>query len=228
MSNDKYKKPTPGAWTKDRRANLTGAVAYIALGVSGFYLFFDYISGAYAYLPLYGILVFGALSALVLLRFKYRTLAKISLLLFSLVLLTIFSSWETSETGVFMYYLVSSLGAVTLFGPEEKWYAFGIGALTIFLFYVAYQTNWLGYEKLVLSEDYIQKSLMINYIICVFASMTMVYYILTIGQRYENEVVQKQKDLLSITDQLEESKQKFELAIKGSSAGIWDWGLVHK
>jgi len=228
MTSSNYNEPTVGAWTKDRRANLTRAVAYIALGISVFYLGFDYLSGAYAYLPFYGILVFGAVSSLVLLRFKHRTLAKISLLIFALILLTIFSSWETSETGVFMYYLVAALGAVTLFGPEEKWHAFGIGALTVFLFYVAYQTNWLGYEKLVLSEDYIKKSLLINYIICLFASMTMVYYILTIGQRYEREVVEKEKDLFSITDQLEKSKQKFELAIKGSSAGIWDWDLVHK
>ena len=219
---------TTGSWTQDRRANLTQKIAYLAIAVCSFYFVFDYLSGAVDYLPFYLILLFGSIICLVLLKYGQDTLAKAALLISGMLLLSIFASWETRETGVFMYFLVVALGAVTLFGPEDKWVAFGIGLTSFLLFYIIYFTDWIAVERIDLSEEYISASLLINYTICLIATITMVYYLLTIGQRYENRARKTEASLLELARELEQSKKKFELAIEGSSAGIWDWDFDKK
>ncbi|MTI23292.1 PAS domain S-box protein [Fulvivirga sp. RKSG066] len=224
-SNDTTSTESFGAWTIAKRVKLTRNIALLAIGVALFYIIFDYSYGAYEYLWYYVILLAGSTLCLTLIKYELYTLAKISLLVPGLMLLAILAAWETRETGIYMYFLVVALGAITLFGTEEKFAAIMIGLLTFVIFYIVYFTDIIDYEPLDLSEEYIKNSLLINYTICLIATMTMVYYILSISLNYERSMHETQQDLLVLTEELDKSRNKFELAIKGSSAGIWDWDI---
>ncbi|HNP17368.1 MAG TPA: ATP-binding protein [Fulvivirga sp.] len=215
-----------GSWSKERRNTLTKQIAYLSIAITLFYLVFDYLSGNYDYLPYYLILLFGSLLSIGLLRFKRHTLAKVSLMLSGLLVLSIFSAWETTQTGVFMYFLVVAVASLTLFGAEEMLSALLIGTLNIGVFYVVNFSDWIYFEPLELTQDYIDSSLMINFCISLVALMTMVYHVLSISARYEIKMNKSQEELITLTNELTESRNRFELAIKGSSAGIWDWNII--
>ncbi|MEQ9116758.1 ATP-binding protein [Fulvivirga sp.] len=216
---------TFSVWALEKRIRLTRQIAFLAIVISLFYLAFDYFNGAVEYIPYYFILLLGANACLILLRLKWYTAAKMTLMLSGVTLLAILASWETSETGVFMYFLVVAVASLTLFGAEEKLSAFIIVGASISGFYIVYFTNWIEFEQLPLSQSYIDQSFLINFSICIVALVTMVYHILTISRKYEERMHNSQQSLIGLTKELTESRKRFELAIQGSSVGIWDWDV---
>lgn len=216
---------TFSVWALEKRIKLTRQIAFLAIVISLFYLAFDYFNGAVEYIPYYFILLLGANACIILLRLKWYTAAKMTLMLSGVTLLAILASWETSETGVFMYFLVVAVASLTLFGAEEKLSAFIIVGASISGFYIVYFTNWIEFEQLPLSQSYIDQSFLINFSICIVALVTMVYHILTISRKYEERMHNSQQSLIGLTKELTESRKRFELAIQGSSVGIWDWDV---
>ncbi|MTI41358.1 sensor histidine kinase [Fulvivirga lutimaris] len=216
---------TFGVWALEKRVKLTRSIAYIGLIVSTIYPIIDYLNEAYQYIPYYFILITGSIASLVLLRFGKYTASKMVLLLSGVALVTILASWEVQDTGVFMYFFVVAVGSLTLFGANEKISSLIIVIASITAFYIVYFTNLVQFEKLPLTQDYIELSFFINFSICVIALITMVFYILSINKRYEEKMYNSQTQLIELTKELTESRQRFELAIQGSSVGIWDWDV---
>lgn len=224
-SSKDFTTDTFGVWALEKRIRLTRQIALLAISIALFYLIFDYANGAVEYIPYYFILLIGSGACLILLKIKRYTAAKMTLMLSGVTLLAILASWETSETGVFMYFLVVAVASLTLFGAEEKLSAFIIIGASIGGFYVVYFTNLIEFEKLPLTQSYIDQSFLINFCICVIALVTMVYHILTISRKYEEKMHNSQQSLIQLTEELTESRKRFELAIQGSSVGIWDWDV---
>ncbi len=214
-------------WSTERRIKLTRQIAVLSCLICLFYLAFDFLNGAFAYLPYYFILLTGSLTSIILLRYNRVTLAKIILLLSGTLLLGILASWETAETGLFMYFLVVGVAAFTIFGTEEKISAIAIGLFSVVVFYIVYFTDLLSFEQIPLSQAYIQSSFFINFCVCLVALMTIMYHIMTLSVKYERKMVKAQKEMMRLTTDLRESKSRFELAIQGSSVGIWDWDVVN-
>lgn len=215
-----------GAWSDERRARLTGKIAILAIIVAVGYVVFDVAYGIYDYVPFYCLFFSGSVMCRILLHFKKYTLAKVSIFIPTLIALGVLAAWETRETGMFMYFLVAALASITLFGAEEKKPALFIGGFTLITFYMVYFTDWIVIEHLALAQEYVDNSFLMNFTICLAASITMIYYVLSINYNYEKQMHQSQRDLIKLTDDLSDSRNRFELAIKGTSAGIWDWDAI--
>lgn len=225
-SQDKSEKEF-GFWSIERRIKLTYQIAILGSAICVFYIIFDFYNEAYAYLPYYFILLVGSGLCMLLLKFGKVTLAKTILLTSGVLLLGVFAAWETAETGLFMYFLVVGVAAFTIFGTEEKSSAIAIGLFSTAVFYVVYFTDLIQLEEIELSESYISSSFFINFCVSLGALMTMIYHIMAISVKYERKMKKSNEEMVRLANDLSESKNRFELAIKGSSVGIWDWDVIN-
>lgn len=224
-SGTEFSTDTFGVWALEKRIRLTRQIAFLAISIALFYLVFDYLNEALEYIPYYFILLIGSGACLILLKIRRYTAAKMTMMLSGVTLLAILASWETSETGVFMYFLVVAVASLTIFGAEEKKSAFIIIGASIGGFYIVYFTDLIQFEQIPLTRSYIEQSFLINFCICVIALVTMVFHILNISRNYEQKMHNSQLSLIKLTEELTESRKRFELAIQGSSVGIWDWDI---
>ena len=215
------------AWSEEKRAKLTQRIALLGAAVCLFYLVFDYVSDAHDYLYFYGILFAGSATCLVLLKYGKYTTAKLVLLLSGVTLLTILAAWETRETGLYLYHMVVAMGAIALFSTKEKWVSVGIATVLFISFYISYFSDFIGVSSIPLTQEYIDFSFLSNFIICLIATIIMFYYILSISRKGEEQMIVSHQSLQRTTQELEESQNRFELAIKGSSVGIWDWHITN-
>ena len=224
-SEQNFSTDTYNAWALEKRRKLTRNIAYLALIVSIFYPIIDFFNGAYQYIPYYFILIIGSLTSIILLKLGKHTISKMVLLLSGVVLVAILASWEVQETGVYMYFFVVAVGSLTLFGANEKVSSLVIVIASIGAFYIVYFTELIDFERLPLTQEYIKLSFFINFSVCVIVLITMVFYILSINRKYEQKMFNSQVELMELTEELTESRKRFELAIQGSSVGIWDWNV---
>lgn len=210
-----------------KRLILTGQLSILAGVVSLIYLFVEGIYGEASYVAYYGIVTVGSVVSLLLLRLNKRNAAKFTLLFSALIVVALFSSIEPYRTGVYMIYIVVSIGAFTLFGYEDIKWSFVLVTLTIgtFIFnYYISDFNFLGFVEY--NEQYFQYSFVVNFFVAILSTGLMFYYTLVINYTSERELKEGQVALLELTEKLKLSKARFDLAIKGSSAGIWDWNFV--
>lgn len=210
-----------------KRLILTGQLSIVAGLVSFIYILIESNHGEIRYVPLYGIITCGSIISLVLLKFEKHKIAKFTLLFSALIVVALFSSIEPYRTGVYMIYIVVSLGAFTLFGYEDLKLSFILVGLTVAVFIFNYfinDINFLGYVEY--SEAYVSTSFAVNFFTSILSTSLMFYYILAINHASEREMKESQNGLINLTEELKASEARFGLVIKGSSAGIWDWNVV--
>lgn len=209
-----------------KRLILTGQLSIVAGIVSFIYILIESNHGEIRYVPLYGLITCGSIISLVLLKFEKHKIAKFTLLFSALIVVALFSSIEPYRTGVYMIYIVVSLGAFTLFGYEDLKLSFILVGLTVSVFVFNYfinDINFLGYVEY--SEAYVRTSFAVNFFTAIVSTSLMFYYILVINHESEKEMSDTQGGLINLTQELRASEARFGLVIKGSSAGIWDWNV---
>ncbi|MGK7389351.1 MAG: ATP-binding protein [Candidatus Cyclobacteriaceae bacterium M2_1C_046] len=208
---------------KEKR--ITRYLASLALAVSVFYLIFDFFLEAYGYIAVYLILLIGAVLCLISLKKDNLTTAKIILISSGTIVVTAFASVENLETGIYFYYVVISLSSFTLFGYRQLYYAVGFSFLSLVLFMVVYFTDLQLMPSVPITEEYIRASLFVNYLVSMLASSLMLFYLIKNNHQAEQTLLLQRTDLAKTAEELERSQRRFELAIQGSSAAIWDWDI---
>ena len=210
-------------YNKDIR--LTRQLSFIALAGSIFYFLFDLVSGAYAYMNVYLVLILGAYFSLYLLKKNKTNWAKASLLLSANAVVACFASVETLETGIYFYFVILSVAALTLYGYSRIRTAFIFIGLSTSLFLLFLFTGFQLIPEVELTPEYIKTSLVINFIIILIVTVLIVYYLLLNNHISEITLNRQRESLAKTARELESSQRRFKLAIEGTSAAIWDWNI---
>ncbi len=205
---------------------LTGTLSILASLISLLYFFIDMYFARTEYLSAYFVLIGGYICTILLLRAGYYTGGRFIFLLSTLLILVLFSFLEPGNTGIYLYFVVVVVASMTIFGHDRLALGIGSAVVIIALFSVLYFFRWSSdiYE---LGEEYFKVTYGVNFIISLSLITLMIYYLIKINHITLSNIRETEKDLLKLTEELSESRNRFKLALKGSSAGIWDWDAVN-
>lgn len=198
----------------NKRVMLTGYLAITIFFVGIYYLIYDWYQGGTNFLWLYAVLSLTALSAILLMREGRYALSRFLLMSVSLVVVALFSSAEVYITGIDFYYVIICMGSLAIFDFESVWIGIAVSILAILIFVVITIGDIQLMEPNLVYEESANDVFLTNLLVCALTAMLIVYYL--VSTSYYSE-----KEMEVTAEQLKESKRNFELALRGSSAGIW-------
>jgi PAS domain S-box-containing protein len=214
------------SWTLYKRVLLTGQVALFGIFYTILNITLGVIDGFTDFVPYYAALTVSCFLTLVLLRYGYYTTGRVVLIFSSLVLVSLFVLLDRTDTSVYFFYFVITIGSVTIFGFEKIVLGVIFSIAVILIFLILYFGDVQIAPPPEVSNQFARRTFALNFVTAILLSVLMVYYMIIINYQIILDLRKKEEDLIKLTQQLSESRNRFELAIKGSSAGIWDWDPV--
>ncbi len=198
----------------------------IIIFISIFYLWLDTYVGVSVFIPWYtGILLIGILG-IALNRMGYYTLTNAQIIILSNSVVFLFADTDSHYGGIFFYFIGCALTSLILFGYKYKYFAIVCVGLSIGLGLLAFFYNF----NLVPPPRYDEVSTRINFVAnFIIGSVTcamIVYFLIRENFESEKKLIENQNQLVSTTEELKISKERFEMAVKGSRAGIYEWSLL--
>lgn len=198
----------------------------IIIFISIFYLWLDTYVGVSVFIPWYtGILLIGILG-IALNRMGYYTLTNAQIIILSNSVVFLFADTDSHYGGIFFYFIGCALTSLILFGYKYKYFAIVCVGLSIGLGLLAFFYNF----NLVPPPRYDEVSTRINFVAnFIIGSVTcamIVYFLIRENFESEKKLIENQNQLVSTTEELKISKERFEMAVKGNRAGIYEWSLL--
>ncbi|MTI25277.1 sensor histidine kinase [Fulvivirga kasyanovii] len=215
------------SWPLYKRVILTGQISVICLVVGFFYMAFDLLNDTFSALFIYyGFIGFSILTFF-LNREGYYVVAKLCILLAANF--AIFCTYEIEPPGTasFVFFIPCVIGAFTLFGYDERLVSYLFSALSISLFFIS---SSFDFDFLVKSEfplSQVNLNFVINFTVSCITAIFMISFLLRINAKSEETLMKSERELRASSEELIISKRRFELALQGSGAGIWDWDAVN-
>jgi PAS domain S-box-containing protein len=208
-----------------KRAMLTGYLSILVLGICLFYLVFDAYMGMLNATLYYLTLVNFAVIAFFLNRTGKYSAAKYLLLLSTLLIISMFSISEPMDSGNYFSFFPLTLASFALFGYDQLYKGVIFSLVIIVAFLVIYNVDINILPERSSAPEMAGTNFMVHFFISLIASILIIIFLIKLNQTIESNLRQKDQNLLTVASDLEESKQRFELAINGSNAGIYDWDI---
>ena len=203
-----------------KRAILTGQLSLFCAAIAVFYTFFDIWQGAKNSFIVYQLLFMLSILSFLINRLGKHEIATFMLLFSANLILSFSAEKEAQETGVFMFFIPIIIGSFALFGFENRYKAVLMALFSLILCLIVYKYEFEFVYKSVIPPAGAQLNFMINTTISATTACIIIVFILNLNNSAE-------KRLERISEELKVNKDRFELAIQGSSAGIWDWDIIN-
>ena len=174
------------------------------------YTLLDLSSEVYYALPNYIILFSLPAVSIFLIRRKEHMTAKI-LLMASVNLVVFFSAVnDPFETGVFLFFIPTGIGLFAILEFKDRKVGLLLTLFSLILFLLAYFGDLRPAYVERPSQLYIQTSLIFNYAISLTISVLIVYFLMGLNRRSENDLIEKEKlanrknkELQKVNDELD-------------------------
>jgi PAS domain S-box-containing protein len=208
-----------------KRAMLTGYLSMMVLGICLFYLITDAYLGILNATIYYLTLINFSIIAFLLNRTGRYTSAKYLLLLSTLLIIILFSISEPADSGNYFSFFPLVMASFALFGYSQihKGVIFAIFSLVIFL--IIYHNDFSFVPERVTPDEISDINFILHFCISLFASTLIIIFLIKLNHTIETNLMVKDQNLLQTAEELKVSQQRFELAINGSNAGIYDWDI---
>ncbi|MCK5370646.1 MAG: PAS domain-containing sensor histidine kinase, partial [Cyclobacteriaceae bacterium] len=190
-----------------------------------FYVLFDAYFGLLNALLYYLTLINFAVIAFFLNRTGRYEIAKILLLISTLLIIFLFSITEPVESGNYFNFFPLTVAAFALFNYKSlhKGVIFTLISIGVFLVVYFNEIHILPIRPI--SEESEVINFLAHYLIALCATVLIIVFLIKLNHNTETNLIRKDKNLIKTTEELNTSKQRFELAISGSNAGIYDWDI---
>jgi len=208
-----------------KRAMLTGYLSIMVFGICAFYLLFDVYIGILNATLYYLTLVNFTVISFFLNRTGHYSFAKYLLLLSTLLILILFSISEPFDSGNYFNFFPLIVASFALFGYDQihKGVIFSVISIIVFLF--IYYSDVTIFPERETTQEVAEINFIIHFFTSIVATILIIVFLIKLNKTIESNLLHKDQNLIKITEDLKESQQRFELAINGSNAGIYDWDL---
>ena len=208
-----------------KRAVLTGYLSILVICICLFYLLFDVYLGVYNTALYYLTLINFSVIAFFLNRTGKYEYAKIVLLFSILVIIVLFGVTEADNSGNYFNFFPLTVAAFALFDYKELHKGIVFTIISVALFMILYFYKIPIIPERPNSDAANTTNFLLHYLIALSATVIIIVFLLKLNKSIESKLISKDKNLIRTTRKLKASQQRFELAINGSNAGIYDWDI---
>jgi len=206
-----------------RNAMLRGLVSIIAFVVGLIFTVIDVLTEVQGNFVWYAGIMGLALFVFWLNRIHQYTWSSITLILLSNGIIYLFASSESAASGVFFFFLATGLCTLVLFGYKNR----NLGFLLAGVSYVLAITAYLGILPIRAYVDYSAEYIKINFIasltIAYLISILTIYFSIQLHHDIEANLRTSEQSLLLTSEELKRSRERFQMAVEGSRAAIYEW-----
>lgn len=175
---------------------LTGYFLLLYIGIDIFFLFVNLFNPNGENVPI--LVGFGiSLGCLFLLRKGWRNTAIFIQLVRTNSIAFIFMNLDLEFTGNFLYYMVSGIGAMALYGYEERWKGFFFSAASLILFYVSV----LRMDQFIPINPHFY--LIMNFTIAYIMAFIIIYFLNKLTFLSQSVIVEKNNQLVKVNSELD-------------------------
>lgn len=193
--------------TEFKRAIVIGYVAFLGIAISLIYLIVNSLKGGHPPI-LYTLFTIACGVAFFLNRYKKSISATIVLFICSNLAIYWLTETEPFATGVYIYYLVTSLSVVAFLGYKNRFLAIGLSASSAALFLLAYYGDLLPNRELY--AYYAEINFGINFFITLLFCLIIVYFLISVHfyaertlQQSEKSMRQNNRELMKVNAELD-------------------------
>jgi len=217
------------AYIKSRReykyAMLRGEFGLIVIGVSIFYSILDTFNGVSHFIPWYSVLALVGFISIVLNRYKYYNLSSVLLLLLTNLLVYFFADVDHPHGGVYFFFTACSMAALILFSYYNRYLGVAFAFLPLCAGYLAFSTDLNILPGPVMEYNLIRINFIVNYLLGMLTSIFIVYFLIIRNLESERSLQKSEQHLITLSEDLKVSEERFAMALSGTRAGIYEWKL---
>ncbi|MBN8576908.1 MAG: HAMP domain-containing histidine kinase [Cytophagales bacterium] len=188
------------SWVEYKHAILRGHLIVLCLLVGVVYLAIDMATDIRGNEPYYVAVIITGLLTLYLNRIGKYKLANVLFVATINVIVFLFASNDQYRSGVYMFFVIVGMTAITLFGIKERRWSLFFVLLSVGLFFLSYWGGITIRQVNTYSEAYIQTNFAINFCIALASGISLIYFLMGINQSIEKEILDK-NELLAKTNQ---------------------------
>ncbi|MBN8652837.1 MAG: HAMP domain-containing histidine kinase [Cytophagales bacterium] len=191
------------SWLDYKNAVLRGNLLMLSIFVGAVYLLADWandITGNELYY--FSAILIGVI-ALYLNRLGKHKLSSISFMLLINLLVFLFASNDQYRSGVYIFFVVTAMSSIAIFGHRYKYWAFAFVCLSIALFFISYWGGISIQPKRNYSEAYINLNFAINFLIAMLSVIAQLYFLIAINTKTEKEIMAKNELLAKTNTELD-------------------------
>jgi signal transduction histidine kinase len=182
---------------------LRGNLALVGFTVGLSYIFLDHFNGIYGNEHYYFATMLVSMASLYLNRigkYKLASILFVSLLNFIVFL---FSSSDTYRSGIYIFFVVTSLTAFALFGYKDRKIAMAFCGLSIVLFCYSYWGEPSLLPRQIFTEDSLRINFTTNFIVAMATSLAIVYFLIDVNFHSEKQILAKNDQLAKANSELD-------------------------
>jgi PAS domain S-box-containing protein len=204
--------------SEKRRTILTSQLSLFCIILSLFQISFEIYSESNSTILLYSLLLLFSIGSILMNRLRRYDAAKLLFLIGLNLVIFISCEIENAENGTFLFFVVAILTAYALLGFTRKSMVIGLSIFSVSLFLLSFYYDFTYIPHAVMPESVVAGSFIFKFMVSSVATILIILFLSDINIKSENS-------LRSVSEELLSNQQRFELAVEGSSASIWDWDI---
>lgn len=210
-----------------KSAMLRGLISMLSFFVGVLYVFIDLFNEVHTSYYWYVVLMALSTVAFILNRRQHYVLSNIVLMIMSNGLVYVFASSEDPAGGTFFYFLTIGLGAMVLFGFKRRKAGYFFAGVSVILALIAYLADLPVMPPRPLTSEYIRVNFVTNFCLAFAVSALIIYFLIELHHDIESYLKASKYDLIKVSEELKQSRERFKMAVDGSKAGIYEWDKLN-
>lgn len=191
------------SWLDYKNAVLRGNLIMLSIFVGAVYLFVDWINGIMGNELYYVSAILIGVISLYLNRQGKHKLSSILFMLLINLLVFLFASNDQYRSGVYIFFVVTAMSSIAIFGHRYKYWAFAFVCLSVVLFFVSYWGGISIQPKRAYTEAYIKLNFAINFLIAMLSVIAQLYFLIAINTKTEKDIMAKNELLAKTNTELD-------------------------